>query len=429
MALSRPTRRTALLTAAAGWLDARSYARAVGANDRVTVGIVGCGGRGRFVAQRLVGQGADVAAACDPDPGQIGKLQSVLPSKAAEEKDFRRLLDRKDVDAVLIATPDHWHALPFVSAVRAGKDVYMEKPTAYTVAESRAMVEAAKTSKSIVQIGTQQKSGDHYKQAVGRIHGGELGAVSRVRFWNVWNNTLKTGGGRSGGLGNPPDGPPPAGVDYDLWLGPAPTRPFNPNRFHWNYAYFWDYSGGMMSGWGVHHVDIIHWAMNADTPRAVSAAGGKFVLTDNRETPDTLDAVFEYPGFTVHGSMYHANARPIEGRDYGVAFYGSKATLVIDRTGYEVWPEGDPKQAVKYPGSEQESAHAKNFLDAVKSRKQPFADLATGHKSSLPCLLANVSFRTGRKLTWDAERERFVGDPEADKFLTREYRKPWAFPA
>ena len=409
-------------------LSARSYARVLGANERVTMGLIGCGGRGRFVTQQLLEQKAEFSFLCDPDVSQIAKAQGLLPTGVDSDKDFRRAIDRKEIDALLIATPDHWHALPVILAVQAGKDVYIEKPTAYTIGESRAMVEAAKKTKCIVQIGTQQKSGEHYRRAVEQIRKGDIGTVSHARFWNVFNNTQAEGGGRSGGIGNPPDGPPPPGVDYDLWLGPAPARPFNPNRFHWNYAYFWDYSGGMMSGWGVHHMDIIHWALGASAPRSVSAAGGTYVLHDNRETPDTLDVLFEYNGFSVLGSIHHGNARLIEGRDYGIAFYGSKATLVIDRDGYEVWPEGDAKGMVKHPGSNLDGTHAANFLRSVKSREKPFADLETGHRSSIPCLLANIAFRTGRKLQWDEVAERFVDDPAADRYLTREYRKPWVLP-
>lgn len=426
------TRRAFVVGAAAGAvvaLDAKTYARAPGSGERVTLGVIGCGGRGRFVMQRLLEKKADFSCLCDPDANQIARAKKLLPGAVASEKDFRRVLDRKEVDAVLIATPDHWHALPFVAAVQAGKDVYMEKPTAYSVAESRAMVDAANRSKCVVQIGTQQKSGEHYRRAVEQIRKGEIGTVSRVRWWNVFNNSFGSGGGRGGGIGNPPDGPPPAGVDYDWWLGPAPLRPFNPNRFHWNYVYFWGYAGGMMSGWAVHHVDIVHWAMGVDAPHAVSAAGGKFVLSDSRETPDTLDALFEYKGFVMQGSIYHGNARPIEGRDMGIAFYGDRATLVIDRNGYEVWPEGDAKQAVKSPGSDQDGAHARNFLEAVRSRSKPFSDIEGGHKASIPALLANISYRTGRKLRWDAAKERFVGDAEADQYLSREYRKPWVLPA
>ncbi len=424
------TRRGVLAAGTAWGLSARAYGRVLGANERVGMAVVGCGGRGRWVASRLQEAGDELRYLCDPDPGQIAKVQATLPAAAPSGKDFRTPLGLKEIDAVLVATPDHWHALPFIHSVQAGKDVYIEKPTAYTVGESKAMLAAHRRTKAIVQIGTQQKSGAHYRQAVELIHGGALGAVSHARFWNVFNNTIKTGGGRDGGIGSPPDGPVPAGVDYDWWLGPAPARAFNANRFHWNYAYFWDYSGGMMSGWGVHHMDIIHWALKARAPKAVAALGGKFALDDNRETPDTLDALFEYPGFTVQGSIHHGNARPIEGRAYGIAFYGSKATLVINREGFELTPEGAKEPTLRVAGREDDAlkAHARNFLEAVKSRRTPFADLENGHRASIPCLLANIAFRVGRQLRWDGENETFVDAPDAVKHLSREYRKPWALP-
>jgi predicted dehydrogenase len=287
------------------------------------------------------------------------------------------------------------------------------------------MVEAAQRTRRIVQIGTQQRAGEHYRRAVEFIRQGGLGKITRARVWNVWNNTLGSGGGRWGEIGNPPDSEPPPGVDYDLWLGPAPKRPFNPNRFHWNYVYYWDYAGGMITGWGVHHIDIVHWALGQDAPLAVGASGGKFVLTDSRETPDTLDAFFDYPGFTLQASFYHVNARPIEGRDYGVAFYGSNGTMLLTREGHEVWPEGDKAQAVKSGDSLQDGPFQKEFIQNCKDRRRPLADVDTGHKSSIPVLLANIAYKTGRKLKWDSGQEQFVGDQEANSYLQREYRKPW----
>jgi predicted dehydrogenase len=206
------------------------------------------------------------------------------------------------------------------------------------------------------------------------------------------------------------------------------VRPFNPNRFHWNYVYFWDYAGGMMTGWGVHHIDIIHWALQDDRPLTVATAGGTFAVDDHRETPDTLDAYWEYKTFTVQGSMYHGNARPIEGRSYGIAFYGSTGTLVIDRAGYTITPEGPNAVTQTFPGSEQEFAHATNFVQAIRGEKTTLCDLATGHRSSIPCTLSSIAYRTGRKLTWNADKERFDGDAAADRYLTREYRKPWILP-
>ena len=405
--------------------DAGSYARIPDANERVTLGLIGCGGRGQDVMRHFIQQGAVVGAVCDPDESRMHQAKKEAGDHAQLVKDFRRLLERQEIDAVIIATPDHWHALPTILACQAGKDVYVEKPLAYTVSEGRAMVEAARRTGRIVQIGTQQRSGEHYQRAVAMVQRGDLGKISRARIWNVWNNTFGEGGGRWGAIGNPADCDPPAGVDYDLWLGPAPKRPFNPNRFHWNYVYFWDYAGGMITGWGVHHVDIVHWALGQDSPVAVAAAGGKYVLTDARETPDTLDAFFDYRGFTLQASFYHANGRSIEGGDYGVAFYGTKGTMLLTREGFEVWPEGDQVQPLRSDGSHMDGPFQHDFLECVKSRRKPLADVETGHKSTIPVLLANIAYKTGRKLKWDASNERFIGDEDADRYLQREYRKPW----
>jgi predicted dehydrogenase len=431
MASDGMTRRRFLKRAGAGAVlagtsfDAASYARISGASERFVLGLIGCGGRGQDLMEYFAKQGAEFSVVCDPDESRMQQARAVTKGNAETVKDFRKLLEFKEIDAVVVATPDHWHALPTILACDAGKDVYVEKPLAYSVREGRAMVEAAQRTRRIVQIGTQQRAGEHYRRAVEFIRQGGLGKITRARVWNVWNNTLGSGGGRWGEIGNPPDSEPPPGVDYDLWLGPAPKRPFNPNRFHWNYVYYWDYAGGMITGWGVHHIDIVHWALGQDAPLAVGASGGKFVLTDSRETPDTLDAFFDYPGFTLQASFYHVNARPIEGRDYGVAFYGSNGTMLLTREGHEVWPEGDKAQAVKSGDSLQDGPFQKEFIQNCKDRRRPLADVDTGHKSSIPVLLANIAYKTGRKLKWDSGQEQFVGDQEANSYLQRDYRKPW----
>ena len=231
--------------------DAVSYARIAGANERFVLGLIGCGGRGQDLMKHFAQQGAVFHAVCDPDESRMEQARAVTAGSAERMKDFRRLLESKEIDAVVVATPDHWHALPTILACGAGKDVYVEKPLAYSVVEGRAMVEAARRTGRIVQIGTQQRAGEHYRRAVDLIQQGSLGKITRARVWNVWNNTLRSGGGRWGEIGNPPDSDPPPGVDYDLWLGPAPKRSFNPNRFHWNYVYYWDYAGGMITGWAI----------------------------------------------------------------------------------------------------------------------------------------------------------------------------------
>jgi len=406
-------------------LNAANYGQVTGANDRIHLGLIGCGGRGQDLMRHFLELGVTVTTVCDPDEKRMEEARQLAGGHADKIRDFRELLERKEIDAVIVATPDHWHALPTILACEAGKDVYVEKPLAYSVSEGRAMVKAAQGTDRIVQIGTQQRSGEHYHRAVEMIQKGDLGKISRARIWNVWNNALSEGGGRWGSIGSPPDSEPPDGVDYDLWLGPAPKRPFNPNRFHWNYVYFWDYAGGMMTGWGVHHVDVVHWALGQDAPLMVSAGGGKFVLKDARETPDTLDALIEYPGFTLQASFYHVNARPIEGRDYGIAFYGTQATMLLTREGFEVWPEEDHTQPIRSDGSPLDGPFQRQFLECMRSRRKPFADVETGHRSTIPVLLANIAYKIKRKLKWDSDNERFIGDEEANQYLEREYRKPW----
>ena len=244
---------------------------------------------------------------CDVYGANLAKAAALAP-KAAQVKDFRAVLDDKDIDAVIIGTPDHWHALMTVMACQAGKDVYVEKPTSVAIAEGRKMVEAARKYNRVVQVGTQQRSAKHFQQAAKLVQDGGIGKVAAVRCWNVGNQSPD-------GIGNPPDGEPPADLDWDLWLGPAPKRPFNANRFGvvpTNFSYFrwfWDYAGGMMTDWGVHLIDIVQMAMKVDAPTSVSAVGGKFCLTDNRETPDTILASYQYPGFVMTYENRTTNGR------------------------------------------------------------------------------------------------------------------------
>src|SRR5690606_4589479 len=294
----------------------------------------------------------DIVAVCDvyaPNLDEGTKL--VLDRRGTAPRqvtDFRQILDDTAIDAVIIGTPDHWHALQTVMACQAGKDVYVEKPTSVAIAEGRKMVEAARKYKRIVQVGTQQRSAAHFQQAVTLVRSGIIGTVTAVRCWNVSNQAPE-------GIGNPPDSDPPEGLDWDMWLGPAPKRPFNPNRFgvypnvFSYFRYFWDYAGGMMTDWGVHLIDIVQWAMDVDAPLAVSAVGGKFCLTDNRETPDTLIASCQYPGFVMTYENRTCNAREINGHGYGIEFYGSDGTLFVGRGGFEIVPEKRSRGAGQDP--------------------------------------------------------------------------------
>jgi predicted dehydrogenase len=410
-------------------------ARLLGANDRVVIGFIGLGRMGQSnLKDFFKQQDVDVAAVCDVYAPNLDKAAALAP-KAEKHKDFRRILDRKDIDVVVVSAPDHWHALPMIMACQAGKDVYVEKPLSHTIDEGRRMVQAARKYNCVVQVGTQQRSGKHFQKAVELVRSGKIGKVSFVRTWN-FGNQFPTG------IGNPPESDPPPELDWDMWLGPAPKVRFNPNRFGVNpnsfsyFRWFWDYAGGMVTDWGIHLLDIVQWAMGADYPQAVSASGGKFYLQDNRETPDTLLVTYEYPGWVCTYENRECNGNRILDKGYGITFHGTDGTLFIDRGGFEIIPEtrrgSDNKpinrmEPMKEANSnDQHLTHVRNFVDSVKSRQKPISDVEIGHRSTSTALLANISFRTRRRIAWDGKNERIVGDHEASRLLSRTYRKPWS---
>lgn len=412
----------------AGVTAVAASANVLGANDRVRVGVIGVGRQGRGVMKTFMkNQGAQIVAICDVFQPQMDFAIKDAKLEGVEAyKDFRRILDRKDIDAVIVASPDHWHALQTVMACQSGKDVYVEKPISVTVGEGRKMVQAARKYNRVVQVGTQQRSGDHYQKAAEIIRSGQLGKITFVRTWNFGNQA-------PGGIGNPPDTNPPDGLDWDMWLGPAPMRPFNQNRFgvhpdRWSsFRWFWDYAGGMMTDWGVHHIDIVQMMMLVDAPSAVAAMGGKLALNDNRETPDTLMVTYEYPGFVCTYENRECNAQGWNGYGYGILFHGADATLYINREYFEITAEKGRNvetQRVKNE-NKQGDAHVRNFLDCVKSRQTPISDIEIGHRSTTTCLLGNVALRSGRRIVWNAKTERIESDNTASKYLSREYRKPW----
>jgi predicted dehydrogenase len=436
----RITRRTAL----AG-LTAASYRRLLGANDRVQVGFIGYGLIGSehvhdFKNQRDV----DLAAMCDVYQPRLEQGVAACGQTAKPYSDFRKLLDDKDLQAVVVSTPDHWHALMTIMACAAGKDVYVEKPLTLFVKEGRWMVEAARAHNRIVQVGTQQRSGKHYQKARELLQTGYVGKIMSVRMGS-FRNVMP-------GFGAPPDATPPTDLEYDMWLGPAPKRPYNKQRSLYHFRWFWDYSGGQMTNLGAHEIDIVHWVMQVKGPAAVSSTGGRFALDSGGETPDTQDALFEYPGFTSLYSYREASAGRRGGA--GLEFFGTKGSMTISRGGFEVFPDmksdpvnsipvftghpaGGPQrsnvqpapwvQAIKEPGSSQEQfdLHVRNFLDCIKSRQPPIADVEGGHQATTACHLANISLRLNRKLRWDPDKEEIVGDREASSWLVRPYRKPW----
>lgn len=435
------TRRDFLITTTA----ALSASRIVGASERVQVGFIGYGLIGaQHVHDFKNLPDTDLAAISDVYEPRLREGQAACGSRTKSYADFRRLLDDKDIQAVVISTPDHWHALLTIMACAAGKDVYVEKPLTLFVREGRWMVTAAKRYRRVVQVGTQQRSGQHYADAVRLLQGGHIGKIHTVRMGS-FRNIMP-------GFGTPPDSEPPPGMNYDLWLGPAPERRYNPNRSLYHFRWSWDYSGGQMTNLGAHEIDVVHWAMQTRAPQAVASSGGRFALTDNGETPDTQDAVFEYPGFTALWS--HREASRGRGQGEGLEFFGTKGSLTVSRSGFQVFPDmkvppqnqipefqghpaGGPQRvanAVPTPWCEPVkqkavndllAAHARNFIDCVKSRQQPASSLEEEHAVATACHLANISLRLGRKVKWDAEREEIAGDPEASAMLLRPYRKPW----
>ncbi len=417
----------------------------MGANDRVQVGFIGYGLMGSQHVHDFKNQpDTDLAAMSDVYQPRLEQGVAACGGKAKSYPDFRRLLEDKDIQAVVVSTPDHWHALMTIMACAAGKDVYVEKPLSLFIREGRWMVEAARRYQRVVQVGTQQRSGLHYQKAVEMLRAQYLGKIVSARM-RAYRNVMP-------GFGSPSDATPPTDLQYDLWLGPAPKRPYNPKRSLYHFRWFWDYSGGQMTNLGAHEVDVVQWAMQVKGPTAVSSSGGRFALEDNGETPDTQDALFEYPGFTAVFSMREASAG---NRGEGILeFFGTKGSMAIDREGFAVTPDMkiDPMNAIpqfaghpsggpqrsaakaepwvepfKMAGSsaEQLNLHVRNFLDSVKSRRMPIADVEQGHQVTTACHLANISLRTGRKIRWNPETEEIVGDAEAAKWLERPYRQPW----
>lgn len=426
----------AMGTGAAWAKPARGGPSAPSANDRIHIALIGAGGMGRSDLRDFLRiPQVECLAIADVDEKQLDEGVKLADQQRERRpdgyKDFRRIMDRQDIDVVIVATPDHWHALPTIYACQAGKDVYVEKPLATSIEEGRAMVDAARKYDRIVQVGTQQRSAGHFQEAVKFVQSGQLGKIRMTRSWAYldWK----------GGLGNPPDSTPPRHVDYDFWLGPAPKVPFNEARFHFTFRWFWDYSGGLMTDWGAHMVDVVMWAMNED-PVGAMAIGGKYGYPDDiMETPDTQQSIVEFPSFSmVWEHMLGVGQGPWQ-REHGVEFHGQNGILVVDRGGWEVHAETDRidrsdrvyrMKAVPRQGgtSDFHYAHVQDFIESVKSRKKPAAEIEIGHKSVIACHLANLAVRLQRYVKWDSKQEKIIGDKEAQKLVGREYRAPWKLP-
>jgi predicted dehydrogenase len=407
-------------TFAIGAASAWSAARVMGANGRIRIGLIGSGGRGRedwatFLKQPDV----EPVAVCDVYDPFREKGIAMAEGRAKGFKDFRQLLDQKDIDAVIVATPDHWHAFMTVAACDAGKDVYCEKPLSLAVAEGRKMVGAARKHKRIVQTGSQQRSGSHYAQAVKLIQDGGIGDVHRIHAGmqrNIYPGLKPTE--MASGLS-------PA-MDWDMWLGPALRRPFDPFRCIYNFRWFWDYSGGQMTNWGAHHLDIARWIVGAEAPSEISGFGGRYALTDGGETPDVQQVAYRFPKVVVTWTA----SEVAQGNSFTLDIYGTKGMLTLLRSGFHVSPENTKEkrpamEQLQAKGGDLNGAHARNFLDCMKNRQTPSADVEEGHRSAVMCHLGNISTRLGRSIQWDATKEQAVGDTEANQLLARPYCTPW----
>jgi predicted dehydrogenase len=435
----------------AGATTALGAARASGANDRVRLGFIGLGNRGDQVLDAFLEHGdADVAAICDLSQAYLDFAAKKAGTSPRQFKDYRQLLAMKELDAVVIATPDHWHALQTIQACQAGKDVYVEKPLSLCVAEGRAMVEAVHKHGRVSQVGIHRRSSTVCREASEFVRAGGLGKVTAARAFHIQNEW-------PAGIGNPPDENPPADLDWDAWLGPAPQRRYNKNRTFYRFRWFYDHSGGQVTNFGVHYIDFIQWALGAEAPASVAAMGLQAAgMTDNREIPDTLEAMWQYPGGTlVTFSQFNATASPWSLPGCELELRGTQGTLYLFGNGYEVVadPISEDEVPARSPLTREHDAHyrrdakpriaprkvratstadtaphARNFLDCVKSRAKCNCDIETGHRSTSATLLANIALKTRSLLDWDAQAERFPHHPQANKLLSCRYRAPYQFP-
>jgi len=409
-------------SAVAGAALALPFSKARGANDDIRVAVAGVRGRGWALVGDFQGvQGVRVVALCDVDGNVLDQQVKKLKEQSGDVQgysDHRRMLEDKSIDVLAIATPDHWHVPIAAAAIVAGKDVYVEKPMSHTIAEGRYLVNLARKHGKMVQHGTQSRSSEGITEGIEYLKTGKLG---KIRMAKAINCQLREP------IGRVPDSEAPPNVNYDLWLGPAPKRPFNKNRFHYNWHWFWDYGTGDTGNDGIHQIDIARWGLGVEMPKAVSCSGGQLFYDDDHETPDTQVATFEYDGVYLMYEMRLWTPYGLEGHDNGDVFYGDEGTLSIGRNGWQV----TSKNGKPGPGGPRgEYRHAENFIKAVRGRKESdlHAGTEVGHHSAALCHLANIAMRIGRRLKFDARTERFIDDAEANAYLTKQYRQGYELP-
>jgi len=427
-------RRTLLKSALAAGAFLNLNPSAIGANERPTLALIGGRNRGRQIALGAIKAGARIKTFCDLDEeilrkvgAELGRAQGRQPDYVRE---FERVLEDKSIDAVMIATPDHWHARMGILAAQAGKDVYIEKPLTQTIYDGQQLRDAARKYKRVMQVGTQRRSGEHFRSAVEHVASGGIGKVALVKAWIT--QVRET-------IGNPPDANPPAGINYDAWLGPAPKRRFNENRFHYNWRFFWDYGNSELGNQGVHVLDVALWGIQAlhknihTYPRRISATGGIYWLDDAKEVPDTETVAYDYGDLMLHFELrsfasdhvLHAQEKRRGGSDFFTAFYGAEGTLMVGNNGWKVYrKDGSIGPEAKSAGE----FHEKDFLECLKTRKEPNSDVEIGRLSTMLCHLGNISYKLGRDVKFDGRTESFGSDKEANALLRKEHRKPYDLP-
>ncbi|MGC4234009.1 MAG: Gfo/Idh/MocA family oxidoreductase [Niabella sp.] len=420
---------------AVGGLALQSFnTKNFGTNDTINIGAIGIKGMGWSNTMSMLKiPGVQLTALCDADKSVLDNRFAELAKKNIDTGkikrygDYRNLLDNKDVDAVIIGTPDHWHALMMIDAVKAGKDVYVEKPVGNSIEECRAMAAAQKKYNRIVQAGQWQRSQQHFRDAVDFVHSGQLGNIRTVKVccYQGWMKPAPVVA----------DSAPPAGVDYKMWLGPAKTRPFNSSRFHFNFRWFWDYAGGLMTDWGVHLMDYAIFGMKAPVPKTVAALGGRFAYPElYQETPDTLTALYEFDHFNIIWDHAMGIDNGNFGRDHSIAFIGNNGTLELDRSGWEVVEEKRSERKVAVLRKERSDngldKHTENFIKAVRSRKQEDLNcpIETGAHIATVCQMGNIAFRSGQKVAWDKNAGRFTDEKLNKQYLMAEYHNGYQLP-
>jgi predicted dehydrogenase len=410
----------------------------------IRVGFIGVGGQGGSNLGALMKQAA-VVAVCDVDSERLAKakkrVEDTTKRPCAAFKDYRQLLESKDVDAVVVSTPDHWHALPSIHACEAGKDVYCEKPLTLTIAEGQAMLKVARRTNRIVQCGSQQRSDSRFLKAAEYVRNGRLGKIKRVLVGLTGVNYDERA--------KPPvlpDSEPPPELDYDLWLGPAPWRPYNKNRVHYLFRFFWDYSGGQLTNWGAHHLDIAQWALGMDEGGPVAIEGkGEYDPEKRFETPIKFSLHYQYAnGITIECRCPSANVTELlpgkvdrakeilDGKSgfTGCIFEAEDGLLYVNRGVIRAWPDTILEEPLKDSDVRlyESKLHHQNWLECIKTRKLPICDVAIGHRSATVCHLGNIAIRTGKRIKWDPAKEEIVGDAEAEKWVNKPYRAPWKLP-